>query len=153
MRLATNLRLIHLTLVCNDCTYILKNMKMITWSEEYEMGNEPIDRQHRDFLGLVNDFQTERLGAGDIENLLSLLYEMVLRATFLFSSEEYLMKELGYSELDKHIKQHNTLVKNLTNKITDLQKGGCSPQQVENFLTSWFINHVLQKNKKIPFYA
>jgi hemerythrin len=126
---------------------------MLTWSPEYDIGIERIDRQHRTFLGLVNDYQAERQGTTDRKRLLNLLNEVLLYATFHFCSEENVMEELGYPELEQHVQQHIQLVDSLSNKITELQMSRCSPQVVETFLTDWLINHVLDDDSKIPLHA
>jgi hemerythrin len=134
-------------------TFLWIYNKMIAWSESYDIGIKRIDMQHRAFLGLVEEFHTERLNDASLERLLSLLNEIVLYATFHFCSEENVMRELDFQALQQHTQHHISLLDSLTNKMAGLQMGGCSPQEVEDFLTDWFIKHVVQEDSRIPLFA
>jgi hemerythrin len=60
---------------------------MLKWNEEYSIGNDRIDFEHRTFLGLVNEFQLSRQGGASSEKLARMLREIALYAKFHFCSE------------------------------------------------------------------
>ena len=65
-----------------------------TWNESLETGNELIDRQHRELIGLLDALTktTDESEAG----LLSLLDQLMAFTIFHFIAEEDLMDEVGY---------------------------------------------------------
>lgn len=122
---------------------------MLNWSHDYEIGNSRIDLQHETFLGLVNEFQQIRLAGHDKDKLCRTLREICLYATFHFHSEENVMTDSGYPDLETHKLHHYTLLEILNNKVLGLQMGEYDAERIEEFLIHWFVQHVKQEDMKI----
>lgn len=64
-----------------------------------------------------------------------------------FQTEEKFMKEIGYQDYDKHVKQHENIINeiNSTNKnaenLIQLRK------KLETLIRSWIQNHILTEDK------
>jgi hemerythrin len=122
---------------------------MLNWSHDYETGNSRIDLQHETFLGLVNEFQQIRLAGHDKDKLCRTLREICYYATFHFHSEENVMTDSGYPDLEAHRLHHYALLEILNNKVLGLQMGLYDAESIEEFLIQWFVQHVKQEDMKI----
>jgi len=122
---------------------------MLNWSHDYEIGISRIDLQHETFLDLVNEFQQIRLAGHDKNKLCRTLREICLYATFHFHSEENVMIDIGYPNLEAHKLHHYTLLEILSNKVLGLQIGEYDAESIEEFLIQWFVQHVKQEDMKI----
>jgi hemerythrin len=122
---------------------------MLAWSHNYAIGIEKIDLEHRTFLNLVNEFNGARLAGASQDKLLRMLREISLYARFHFFSEENVMEDIGYPELDAHRNCHYVLIEVLSNKLLGLQMGDLTAAAVEAFLLDWFVDHVTHIDSKI----
>ena len=122
---------------------------MLNWKAEYSIGNDRIDFEHRTFLGLVNEFQIARQGGASKEKLARMLREIALYAKFHFCSEENVMADIGYPDLEPHRLQHYNLIEVLSNKMLGLDMDQYQPEEIEQFLVGWFVNHVTHEDSRI----
>ena len=133
-------------------TYYYQKNNMIAWSEDYNTGNERIDFEHQIFFGLVNDFQVARLRNDSKDKLVRILHEISLYAKFHFKSEENIMEDIAYPELEPHRQHHYKLIESLSNKMMGLELGQHSAAEIEEFLLHWFTQHVTLEDSKIASY-
>lgn len=125
---------------------------MLEWNDGYLIGNERIDFEHRTFFGLVTDFQKARINEADKKTLAGLLEEIALYAKFHFRSEENVMEQLHYPDLENHRKEHYQLVEVLSNKMLGLEMDLYSAKDIEDFLVEWFVGHTSKVDRKIVEY-
>jgi hemerythrin len=125
---------------------------MIDWDDHYLIGVKRIDFEHHIFLDLINNFNDARLKDENIETLSNILDEIVLYAKFHFKSEENMMRRFNYPELAEHKNLHYQLIDELGMKVFGIQTKLYSPKEVEEFLVTWFINHVTHEDAKIGTY-
>lgn len=125
---------------------------MLEWSDALLVGNERIDFEHRTFFGLVGDFQKARLNQAEKKILTGLLEEIALYAKFHFRSEENVMEQIRYPDLENHRKEHYHLVEVLSNKMLGLEMDLYSAKDIEDFLVDWFVGHTSCVDKKIAQY-
>lgn len=124
---------------------------MLDWSDYYSIGNERIDFQHRIFLSLLNEF-SQKMESGILDELNRTLQELIKYAEYHFKSEENLMIDYGYPELERHKVLHNYLLSKVKVKAHELELGICGSQDVLIFLHEWFVLHVTHEDKKIGNY-
>lgn len=122
---------------------------MINWDTAYTVGNNQIDFEHQIFLNLVNSFQAYRLAGASSGKLINKLREIALYAKFHFCSEENLMEDVGYPELETHRNSHYHLCEILSNKMLGFEMGTYTAESVETFLIEWFVSHVTHEDVKI----
>ena len=115
------------------------------WSEEYELGIPLIDGQHKKLIeqlgGLLKALKTRRKERSVRESLEFL-------DTYTndhFHTEERLLREQGYPDLEAHLEAHkyfrDTVVKakNFIRANPDSEK---SVQLVQSLLINWFVRHI-----------
>lgn len=124
-------------------------MTTLQWSEEFSVGNDRIDFEHRIFYGLINEYRSARESNEPQDKLARILQEIALYAKFHFRSEENIMIDVGYPDVERHRIQHYSLIEVLNNKMLGLDMGSCSYQEVEDFLLVWFVLHVTREDSKL----
>ncbi len=125
---------------------------VIQWDDSYLIGNARIDAEHQIFLGLISDFQSQRLQQASQAKLNRILQEVLKYAEFHFLSEENLMIDCGYPGLTPHRLQHMHLLSRASVKMHEMELGLCTPQAVEEFLLDWFLSHTRNEDHKIVEY-
>ena len=84
-------------------------MNNLQWSEEYAVGIESIDREHRVLFDLYNELRGSIL-RGESRSMTAAKLEMLGEFTEKhFGDEEQLMAESGYPRLEEHRALHQQL--------------------------------------------
>ncbi len=111
------------------------------WHDEYSIGVDEIDVQHKRFLNLIR--RTYELAGQTIENseVFNLLDELMRYAQFHFGSEELLMQAYLYPKYTEQKNEHARIVKELAEGMEQI---GSNKGKLENllfFLINWFFDH------------
>lgn len=125
---------------------------MLKWDSKYELGNDRIDAEHRIFLGLIVDFQEAAAIDTPKDKLLRIFKEICKYAEFHFLSEENIMIDHGYPELEHHTNSHQKLLAEANNKLYQLHAGTISADEAFNFLFNWFAFHTSSEDKSLVGY-
>ena len=128
-------------------------MNFFTWKENFAIGIEKIDQQHKGFLEYLNEcyqLASRNSSAGIDPHLHDKLKEY---ATMHFRYEESLLQAGGYPDLESHIKQHKYFESQIAE--LDAKQPGAKARTSESlfvFLRDWFLRHILEDDKKfVPF--
>lgn len=124
---------------------------MIEWREEFSFGIEKIDNQHKEFLRRLNDFLAALKGGKGKEEILRVFEFLEGYVVFHFEDEENFMKEMGFSDVEKHVKVHKEFREKVSGLKETLEKEGPSLSfilKISKELTDWYINHIGKMDKK-----
>lgn len=125
-----------------------KNIEVPHWDESYSVGNDRIDHQHHYFLDLI-EYLNENLDTDSSkEYVKSLLDEVILYARFHFCSEENMMKQYNYADFDFHKELHESLLREITSKITHFSMNKANLDDIILFLKDWFLSHTISEDRK-----
>ena len=120
----------------------------VVWRDEYSVGCDPIDDQHKRIVAILNDFYVAIQEGNDADILTGVLQRLVDYAREHFAFEEHVMKEHEYPDLAKHQMRHLAmkdktcaLLKQRPNVDHD------TPAEVFRFLKDWWITHILHEDK------
>jgi hemerythrin len=124
-------------------------MALFIWKDEYSVGIDSIDNQHKVLVSIINNLHSAMLSAKANTILDKILKELIDYTKTHFDNEENLFAEYGYPESGEHRRIH----KQFTDKIFDLYddfKNGKKMLSIEllNFLKDWLINHINGTDKK-----
>lgn len=122
---------------------------MFTWDQKYELGNEKIDAEHRIFLGLIVDFYDIAKQGAAKDKLIRIYREICKYAESHFLSEENLMFDSDYPELEQHAKLHSGLLALANDKLHQLLTDKATVDEIYQFLFEWFALHTSQEDKKL----
>jgi len=86
------------------------------------------------------------------EKLHSLLHEISVYAQVHFVTEEGMLKRFGYTDLADQETSHAAYVETMSDLLFSTMHGGPDAGAVYQFLTSWWLNHILVEDMRYkPF--
>jgi hemerythrin len=120
------------------------------WKESFNIGDDEIDEQHKLFLDYVNECYNAACLDSQSQVTGATIYDLKAYAATHFRFEENLMKENGYPDLDRHIKEHLFFEMQVA-EIEQVRAGGGkrSVDSLLQFLKGWFLRHILEHDKKL----
>lgn len=134
--------------------FIGKFKSPFAFTEEYLVGVELIDEEHRKLFSIIeraNDLIHEEHLHDKYDEIIEILEELKDYTIFHFEDEEHYMREINYSGLDAQIHAHESFVDKL-NEV-DLDDVDENQEEYLNnliaFLLSWLVNHILKMDKLI----
>ncbi len=129
-------------------------MTKIKWTEDFGIQNEEIDEQHKKWISIYNEAHDKMIGIVPVDKRDDIgkdaLKKMIEYGKYHFSSEEKIMKEIGYSELETHKSIHRDFAKKLDNINLQMQQGiYILNSEIIKTIENWLIDHILTEDKKI----
>jgi hemerythrin len=121
--------------------------KPIEWSDEFSVGIQEIDEQHKILVQILNELNTaieERRGK-EVRN--KIMDRLVEYTRTHFTVEESLMRILGYPKYEQHKSEHEKLLSQTTDFISKINRESVSTYELLFFLRSWLINHIMGSDK------
>lgn len=125
----------------------LDTISEFAWKERYSLGNSEIDEQHKKLFELINSVPD-----ANESQLLTIVDEISRYVAYHFTSEEKLMKEINYPEMDEHIMEHRALIE----EAKELRENGnahtLSKENLYQILKEWLLHHILTIDMKMKPY-
>ena len=85
-------------------------MDIVCWQKSYSVGNEQIDNEHKVFVEIIGRIHDAVLKEKSIDDIKRLMRELETYAVFHFVSEENIMIDSEFPELEEHKKEHEKLL-------------------------------------------
>lgn len=121
----------------------------ITWKKELASGNALIDTQHRMLMLLCHKLDIA-IKTGQSEHAIQrTLLELKKFAEFHFVSEENLMHEIGYPDVEKHAFIHTDLLMRLNELVININHHKEHPDDLLKVLNTWLVGHIMHEDSKI----
>lgn len=113
------------------------------WKDEYSVGIESLDNDHRKLLNLINNLQTAvHYHTGD-EFEKKALHEVIDYTKYHFDREEKMLEKAGYEDLEAHKQQHKDMIKKIDGFVQEYEKHGYAAlEEVALFLKQWLVEHI-----------
>ncbi len=122
-------------------------MVKLEWKDEYSVGVELIDAQHKMFVGIVNELYEAIVTKKDKEALDNIFKQLVAYTQFHFQTEERYFDEFQYEGAEEHKTAHKALI----DQIAELQQQKTDimddPFKLMDFLEDWLIDHIMGMDK------
>lgn len=125
---------------------------MITWKNEYLLGIEKVDEQHKELFRIATDIyelMKNQLITDKYDQILKLIAELKDYTIFHFASEEEYMKSIGYRKFFSHKVEHDDFIENINN--VDLDKIDLDHEQylleILEFVVNWISKHILDTDR------
>lgn len=126
----------------------------LEWSDEFLIGIEELDYEHRCLIDDINRLHRELFGrrcGKDMELIKDTLGEIHARMQAHFALEEHVMETHGYPHYWEHKAEHEELLDDYTEFMTKFEKSPNLDDQkaMENTLHRWIIAHIVASDKKM----
>jgi len=122
---------------------------LFQWSNEYSVGVEEIDEQHKELVRLLNSLHQaihERHGSEVSRRILN---ELVAYTQVHFAVEESLMRISAYPDFANHKKIHTSLIEQVHELQIKLDEGAAKISfELLHFLKHWLMHHILETDKQ-----
>jgi hemerythrin len=132
--------------------YLYRKMtsrQYVQWKEEYSVGIESIDLQHKKLLGLINSLQTAinyKTGEAFEREALD---ELVDYTKTHFKFEEDMMEQNSYPDFTTHRAEHERMIARVEEVLSQYQQDqDTAMQNAVDFLQEWLINHINGTDKQ-----
>lgn len=125
---------------------------MIKWKDEYSIGVEFIDEQHKKLFEIANrayDLLENKLYIDKYDRIVEIIEELKDYTVFHFSSEEEYMKSIGYKRFLSHKVEHDDFVDKIKgvdlNRVDEDQDKYLT--EILEFVVNWIAKHILERDK------
>ena len=123
-------------------------MALMIWNDKLAVGVQPIDAQHNVLVDALNELN-EALVRGQPRSLTQSLLRNLLACTRdLFSTEEAMMADAKYPELEEHSIRHRDLTRKVEGYVARFERGEISLScHLLNFMRDWLTNHIQDEDR------
>lgn len=115
---------------------------LIDWKEDYALGIDEVDFEHREMIALINKLYSSMRDGAEAEEVQTFLAEVHARIAAHFALEERLMQQIGYPEYTAHKADHELLLDDILD-IMDSSEAheAFDPDVLAAQLDHWFTDH------------
>jgi len=125
----------------------------IQWKDEYNVGIDSIDQQHRKLVNLINQLQTAVDYSTGEEFEREALDELVDYTKTHFGYEEGLMEKYGYPDFEPHKAMHREMIAKVEAVLAEYEQDrDRAMSDAVTFLRSWLIKHINGTDKQYSSY-
>ena len=125
-------------------------MTLLEWRDDFNIGIEEVDHEHRELIGLINALHAELGGARSDDRVEAFLGEILAGVSAHFALEEKVMRARHYNALAEHKSDHERLLDGLRD-LMDEQAGDAALDE-EAFATrlgEWFSAHFRTQDARL----
>ena len=131
----------------------LTSRQYVEWKNEYSVGIDSIDKQHKTLINLINQLNTAvDYSTGD-EFEREALDKLVEYTKVHFSYEEGLMEQNGYPDFAAHKAQHVEMIKKVEEVLAQYEREhDTAMRNAAEYLKTWLIKHINGTDKQYSSY-
>lgn len=128
-------------------------MPLIEWIDDYSVGIEEIDNQHKKLVSILNELhESLKWGKGE-EQTGAVLDKLVKYTVYHFKYEEKLFDTYDYPDSTEHKRFHTDLVHQVSGYYTSFREGNTGVGlEIYKFLKNWLFDHILGSDKRYAAY-
>ncbi len=116
--------------------------EFLKWSDDYSIGLQEIDNQHKKLLDIINKLYMAFTNREEDVVMEDILTEMANYTNYHFGTEERYFKQFGYKDALDHLEQHKNYITRLSTFQDDFKNNRKITYSVMNFLRNWLVNHI-----------
>ena len=127
---------------------------MVTWKEEYKIGIDLIDEQHKklfEIAGRAYDLLKNNFRIDKYDQIVDIMEELKEYTAYHFKTEEDYMESISYKRIFSQKVQHNEFITKINGidlkKVDDDQ--GKYLLDILEFIVEWIESHILGQDKLI----
>ena len=123
----------------------------IIWTDEFLIGIEELDYEHRALIEDINRLHRELLEQVDMDRVGETLGSIHARMLAHFALEERVMVSRKYPYYQEHKAEHERLLDEYTEFMTKLGRDPnfSDREAIEGILRQWIVDHIVARDKKM----
>ena len=122
-------------------------MALLSWSNQYLIGNDLIDAEHEELFKLVNAFHTRWAEAHTRQDIAKILNQLIVYAEMHFRHEETIMGDAGFPKLEGHQKIHEAMIDSIFRLQQSYEDGNLRLEMdTMKFVKAWLVEHILEND-------
>ena len=123
--------------------------QFVEWKDEYSVGIDSIDQQHKKLLNLINQLQTAVDYSTGEQFEREALDELVDYTKTHFTYEEGLMRDNDYPDFEPHKAQHEKMFEKVREVLAEYEQDqDTAMANAAEYLKDWLINHINGTDKQ-----
>ncbi len=128
-------------------------MTLLEWRDDFNIGIDEVDHEHRELIGLINSLHAELGGERSGTRVEACLGEILTAVSAHFALEEKIMRARHYDAFTDHKADHERLLDDLRD-IMDGQAGGTALEDnvFSARLAEWFSAHFRTQDARLHRY-
>jgi len=117
-------------------------MALLQWKDQYSVGIESIDHEHRELIDLINRLYGELSAHAGRDAIEAFFGDLLKGISAHFALEEHFMREQKYHDLDAHKRDHEQLLDEIRDIMDELaEHQEIAGDELAARLESWFGRH------------
>lgn len=123
----------------------------IKWDDAFLIGIEELDYEHKVLIKDINRLHQELARQDEKSEIEKCLGDIYARMQAHFALEEHVMKEHQYKYYDEHKREHERLLDSYSGYMIQILNATdtSSSNPIEETLSHWVLNHILNSDKKM----
>ena len=124
-------------------------MAKLEWIQDYSVGVETFDSQHKRLFELINELVVQESGEDGHERLCRTLDTLSDYMDQHFKDEEEMMAKHSYPNFEEHREEHTKFVRKNLRFYTKLKEDSeALTDEVTQFLGDWWIHHIMNSDRQ-----
>jgi hemerythrin-like metal-binding protein len=119
-------------------------MAYLEWDQNYSVGLNEIDEQHKKFISLINSLY-DAMSVGQSKAVLDdLIRQLSEYAIYHFHLEEKYMQDFNYPEFEEHKKLHESFTQKIEQFKNEYYSGKLLLSvEIITYMKDWLLHHIL----------
>ena len=126
-------------------------MTLIAWRDEFELGIDAVDHEHRELIDLINELHAGLESDAPPEAVAAFLGEIYSKISAHFALEETIMRDLKYDEFAAHKEDHEALLDDIRHIMDAYEAGDYVDFEdiLSSHLQQWFTEHFRTRDARL----
>jgi len=117
-------------------------MALLQWKDQYSVGIEAVDHEHKELIALINRLHDELTGKGALSSAEAFFGDLFMGISAHFALEERFMREHRYDQLGEHKADHERLLDEIRDMMDELVADESNASEdLSARLDAWFSRH------------
>ncbi len=117
-------------------------MALLQWKDQYSIGIEAVDYEHKELIDLINELYDEWTAKGSKQSIEAFFGDLFKGISAHFALEERFMREHHYDQLALHKSDHERLLDEIRDIMDDFEEEkDIGSGDLARRLEAWFARH------------
>ncbi len=123
--------------------------KSLEWNDEYCIGDDVIDEEHRNLFILANTIFQILNPEEEIDKIRPLLYKLYDYMKYHFDHEEAFMAKIKFQEFVFHKIRHSEIIDEMNTIMKSSHQISVLSEKLTEMMLKWVLKHILEEDFKM----